>query len=160
MDMRIGRYASVAAVLALLLALPQSLLAQPRLTAEDVHRVLGAAVEHARQIGVPMGIAVVDTSGSLVGYIRMDGAFNHAEHTAISKAYTSASVRRPTHDMAIPPDIANSIALASGGRFTTLPGGIPLVREGLVVGAIGVGGGTGEQDIEVAEAGRQALMGP
>jgi glc operon protein GlcG len=135
----------------------QEAYAQPRLTAENVQQVLSAAVARAQQMKVPMGISVVDASGTLVGFIKMEGAMLHTDRTSFSKAYTAASVRQPTHEMVIPPEIVAAIAETTGGQFTGLPGGLPLVIGGLVVGAIGVGGGTGEQDIEVARAGVQAL---
>lgn len=121
--------------------------------------VLAAAVAKAEEIGVPMGIAVVDAGANLVGFIKMDGAFVHSHYTAQAKAYTAASVRRPAHESGIPPAVSTEIASVTDGRFTTLPGGLPLVIGGQVVGGIGVGGGSGVQDIAVATAGAEALKG-
>lgn len=123
------------------------------LTTEVIQQVLNAAVAKAREIRAPMGIAVVDAGGNLVGFIKMDGAFAHTNHTAYSKAYTAASVRQPTHQTNIPPDIALSISLATEGKFTTLPGGYPIVRDGLVLGGVGAAGGNAQEDMAVAQAG-------
>ncbi len=130
-----------------------------KLTTTRVQKVLAAAVTKAEEIRVPMGIAVVDAGANLVGFIKMDGAFVHTNYTSQAKAYTAASIRKPTHDSDIPPAVSTEIASVTDGRFTTLPGGLPLVIGGQVVGAIGVGGGTGGQDIMVAEAGVEALKG-
>lgn len=129
----------------------------PRLTTGMIQQVLDAAVAKAETLKVPMGIAVVDESGNLVGFIKMPGAYVHTHHTSFSKAYTAASVRRPTHATGIPAHITAEIASSTGGKFTTLPGGVPLVLGGRVVGGIGVGGGNAEQDIAVAQAGAAAL---
>lgn len=128
-----------------------------RLTSEAIQKALDAAVDKAREIHIPMGISIVDIHGNLVGFIKMDGTFAHTNHTSFSKAYTSASVRRPTHEMKIPPAITGEIASVTGGKFTVLPGGFPLVIKGSVVGGIGVGGGNAEEDMAVAKAGAAAL---
>ncbi len=130
---------------------------KPGLTTDDIQKVLAAAVAKAEEIKVPMGISVVDDSGTLVGFVKMPGTFIHTNHTSFSKAYTSVSVRRATHETKIPPHITAEIASVTGGKFTVLPGGIPLVLGGKVVGGIGVGGGNAEEDVTVAQAGAQAL---
>jgi len=130
----------------------------PTLTSSDIQRVLAAAVAKAQEIGVPMGVSIVDAGGNLVGFIQMEGAFIHTNHTSFSKAYTAASVRKPSGASGIPPNITTEIASTTGGKFTTLPGGFPLMKDGKVVGGIGVGGGKGEQDEAVAKAGAEALV--
>lgn len=127
------------------------------LTTELIQQTLNAAVAKAREIRVPMGIAVVDMGGNLVGFIKMDGTLLHTNHTSYSKAYTAVSVRRPTHQTEIPPDIALAITLATAGRFTSLPGGLPLIRDGRIIGGIGAAGGNAKDDIAVAQAGAAAL---
>lgn len=128
-----------------------------QLTTADIQKALAAAVTKAQEIGVPMGISIVDAGGNLVGFIKMEGAFIHTNHTSFSKAYTAASIRKPSAGSGIPPQITTEIASVTGGKFTTLPGGQPLLKEGKVVGGIGVGGGKGDQDEEVAKAGVNAL---
>ena len=127
------------------------------LTTGDIQKALGAGVAKAQEIGVPMGISIVDAGGNLVGFIKMDGAFNHTNHTSYSKAYTAASIRKPSGASGIPPAITDEISATTGGKFTTLPGGVPLMKEGKLIGAIGVGGGKGEQDDAVAKAGAEAV---
>ena len=136
---------------------PSATAETPQLTTETIQKVLAAAVAKAREIKVPMGISVVDQGGNLVGFIKMEGTFVHTNHTSYSKAYTAASVRRPTHETGIPPQIATELASTTGGKFTALPGGFPLIADGQVIGAIGVGGGNAEQDMAVARAGAGAI---
>jgi uncharacterized protein GlcG (DUF336 family) len=128
------------------------------LSTADLQKVLMAAIAKAQELGIPMGISIVDAGGNLVAYIKMDGAFIHTNHTSFSKAYTSASIRKPSGSSGIPPNITSEISSTTGGKFTTLPGGLPILRDGKVIGAIGVGGGKGEQDEAVAKAGADALL--
>lgn len=119
--------------------------------------VLNGAVAKALEIGVPQCIAVVDAGGNLLAFVRMDGAKVLSQLTATQKAVTAASSRAATGGVA--EDLALKLALGSGGRVTNLKGGVPIVVDGHVVGAIGVGSGTGDQDVTVAEAGIAALKG-
>jgi uncharacterized protein GlcG (DUF336 family) len=130
----------------------------PQLNTDTILRVLTAAVDKARELGVPMGISVVDQGGNLVGFIKMDGTFTHTHYSSFSKAYTAASVRKPTHETGIPAEISAELKEVTGGRFTTLSGGFPLVLKDRVVGGIGVGGGNAQQDIAVARAGMEAAQ--
>jgi glc operon protein GlcG len=120
--------------------------------------VLRAAVAKAEAMQVPQCIAVVDAGGNLLAFARMDGAKVLSQHTATQKAVTAATTRAATGNA--PEDHALKLALASGLRVTNLKGGLPIVVEGHVVGGIGVGSGTGDQDVEVAQAGLAALAGP
>ena len=119
--------------------------------------VLQAAVARAEAMQVPQCIAVVDAGGNLLAFARMDGAKVLSQHTATQKAVTAATTRVATGNA--PEEHALKLTLASGLRITNLKGGLPIVADGHVVGGIGVGSGTGEQDIEVAEAGIAALAG-
>jgi glc operon protein GlcG len=127
--------------------------------------VLAAARRKAEALGLKANIAIVDDGGQLLSFARMDGARPASASTALTKAVSAATFRQETG--ALPakgePDLLLSLsiqgaALASGGKITTLKGGVPIVIDGQVVGAVGVGGGTGEQDVEVARAGIQALL--
>ncbi len=118
--------------------------------------VLQGAVAKAIEIGVPQCIVVVDPGGNMLAFVRMDGAKVLSQHTATAKAVTAASSRAATG--AVPEDLALKLSLGSGGRVTNLKGGLPIVVDGHVVGAIGVGSGTGDQDVAVAEAGIAALV--
>lgn len=121
-------------------------------TAEDV---VAAATAHAEKMAVPQNIAIVDEAGHLVAFRRMNGAKFFSIDIAITKAFAASGARKATKEIgpATQPGAAGFGAQALlNGRFTTLPGGIPLVVAGAVVGAIGVSSGTTAEDQEVAEA--------
>jgi glc operon protein GlcG len=126
-----------------------------RLTHAGALAVLHAAVAKAAAIGVPQCIAVVDVGGNLLAFVRMDGAKVLSQISATQKAVTAASSRAATGGA--DDALATKLALATGGRVTNLKGGLPIVVDGHVVGAIGVGSGTGDQDVVVADAGIAAL---
>jgi uncharacterized protein GlcG (DUF336 family) len=115
-----------------------------------------AAVAKSREIEAPECIAVVDAGGNLLAFARVDGAAPLARDPAIAKAATSASLGAPTG--AIPFEFGANLGSASHGGIVNLGGGFPIVLRGEVIGAIGVGSGSTEQDIAVAEAGRDALL--
>ena len=120
-------------------------------------KLLDAAMAKARDMKVPECIAVVDAGGHLLAFARMDGAFALSIDTALVKAMTAASYGIPTGDIAAGVDI--KLAIATQGKRVNLPGGLPVIVDGHVVGAIGVGSGTGEQDREVAAAALGAIAG-
>ncbi len=126
--------------------------------------ILAAAKEKAA-LGVKNNIAVVDDGGHLLAFARMDGARPASGYTALTKAATAATFRQETGTLPPKgePDVLLNLSLqnaaqASGGKLTTLKGGVPVVVEGQVIGAVGVGGGSGDQDAEVAKAGVAALL--
>jgi len=133
----------------------------PRLTLEGGCAVLAAAERRAEEIRVPMNIAVVDDGGHLLSFARMDGAKPASIAIAMVKAQAAAMRRAPTgpamsgDQVNVP--IALGLAVAASTHQTPIRGGIPLVVEGQVVGAIGVSAGTEDQDYEVAQAGAAAL---
>jgi glc operon protein GlcG len=115
-----------------------------------------AAVAKSREIAAPECIAVVDPGGNLLAFARVEGAAVLARDPAIAKAATSASIGAPTGG--IPFEFGANLGLASHGGIVNLGGGFPIVFRGELVGAIGVGSGTTEQDVAVAEAGRDAIL--
>ena len=118
------------------------------------------AREFLEEIGQPMDIAVVDAGGNLKAHVRMDGAFVGSITISINKAYTAIAFQQETAHLqedTRPGGPIFGLSDAHGGRLVVFPGGIPLVREGEIVGAIGVSTGTVEQDQEVAEAGVAAF---
>ena len=117
---------------------------------------IAAAVAKSREISAPECIAVVDAGGNLLAYARVDGAAVLAVQPAIAKASTSAALGAPTGG--IPFEFGANLAFASHGGITNLGGGFPIIYKGELLGAIGVGSGTTEQDVAVAEAGRDALL--
>ncbi|TCT11932.1 uncharacterized protein GlcG (DUF336 family) [Tepidamorphus gemmatus] len=126
-----------------------------KLTHAGALAALAACVARAEAMGVPQCIAVVDASGVLLAFVRMDGARFLSNESAIAKATSAASTRMPTSRL--PVDMEVKLALATGGRLTNLKGGVPIIVEGECIGGIGVGSGTGSQDLEVARAGLAAI---
>jgi glc operon protein GlcG len=127
-----------------------------QLTYAGAATAIEAAVAKSRSLSAPECIAVVDSGGNLLAYARVEGAAVLALDPAIAKAQTAASLAMATG--AIPFEFGANLATASGGRITNLGGGLPIIHKGELVGAIGVGSGTTEQDVAVAEAGRTALL--
>jgi uncharacterized protein GlcG (DUF336 family) len=127
---------------------------------EDARRVIAAAEKKAQQIGQPMNIAIADEGGNLLAHVRMDGAWLGSVDISINKAFTARAFDISTKDLsgpAQPGEQFYGIHTSNHGRVMIFAGGIPLKRDGKVVGAIGVSGGSGEQDQTVAEAGAAAF---
>jgi len=121
---------------------------------------LAAAEKKAAEIGQPMNIAVADAGGNLVAHVRMDGAWLGSVDISIKKAYTSRAFDISTKDLATHSQSGGQffgIHASNDGRIMIFAGGIPLKRDGKVVGAVGVSGGSGDQDHAVAEAGVAAF---
>lgn len=118
-------------------------------------KIIEAAKGKAGQIGVPMVITVVDSGGNLVAQQRMDGALLVSLDISLNKAYTSVAVKVATGDLAgaaQPGQPLFGIHTTDKGRIVIFGGGIPLKKGDQVVGAIGVSGGSVEQDVECAKA--------
>jgi uncharacterized protein GlcG (DUF336 family) len=129
-------------------------------TLADARRVIAAAEKKAAEIGQPMNIAVSDEGGNLVSHVRMDGAWIGSIDVSINKAFTSRAFDISTKDLAAHSQSGGQFFGIHGsnhGRIMIFAGGIPLKRDGKVVGAIGVSGGSGDQDHAVAEAGAKAF---
>jgi len=126
----------------------------------DARRIIAAGEEKATQIGSPSNIAVVDAGGNLVAHVRMDGAWVGSIDISINKAFTSRAFDIETKALAAnaqPEGQFYGIQNSNGGRVMIFAGGVPLKSNGVVVGAVGVSGGMGKQDQEVAEAAAAAL---
>jgi glc operon protein GlcG len=140
---------------------PLILRQQVKLTLAGARKIVEGAEAKALKEGWKMNIAVVDDGGHLLTFSRMDGARPASVATATTKAVSAATFRQATGPMGAAgatPDLLHNLgienaAAASGAKVTTLPGGLPIVIDGQVIGAIGVGGGVGEQDTEAAKAG-------
>lgn len=132
-----------------------------RLSYDDAAILISGAEAKAQEIGIPMCIAVVDDGGYLIAFKRMDHAKELSTTLAQDKAFTSAISKKATADYneaAVPGNLVNGIQGAAGGRFSTVGGGVPVVVDGAVVGAIGLSGGAAEQDMTCADAGLQAFL--
>ena len=127
-----------------------------RLAIEEAQILIDGAAEKARQIKVPMCIAVTDETGQLIKFDRMDGGKISSISIAIDKAFTGAAARRGTHiynELCQPGKPTFGIHVTNGGHFSIIGGGLPVVVNGEIVGGIGVSSGSAEQDLECAEAG-------
>ncbi len=125
------------------------------LSHQGVLDALAAAVAKAEDIGVPQNIVIVDASGVLLGSIRMDGAKYLSVDTATGKARSAASSNGPSGYQ--PVDAGLMVSVATKGGSANLPGGLPVRFGGRLAGGIGVGSGTGEQDLTVARAALAAI---
>lgn len=126
-----------------------------KLTHAGALHALHAALEKATALGVPQNISIVDDGGNLLAFLRMDDAKMMSMRTSQKKAISAASHRVPSGNLA--PDLELKLGLATEGGLTNLEGGFPIIFNGVCVGAIGVGSGTGAQDCEVARAALAAL---
>jgi len=131
-----------------------------QVTLSDARRITAAAEKKANEIGQPMNIAIADEGGNIVSHIRMDGAWIGSIDISQKKAYTSRAFDISTKDLASHSQSGGQffgIHASNNGKIMIFAGGIPLKKDGKVVGAIGVSGGSGEQDHAVAEAGAAAF---
>lgn len=128
-----------------------------KLTHDGAMRLLNAAIGKAKDMGVPQCISIVDAGGHLLALTRMDGAFALSIETSLMKAMTAASYGEPTGNILAGVDL--KLAIATQGKRINLPGGLPIIVDGHLVGGIGVGSGTGEQDRQVASAALTTLKG-
>jgi len=129
-------------------------------TLKDAKRIIEAAEKKATEIGQPMNIAVADAGGNIVAHVRMDKAWIGSIDISQKKAYTARAFDISTKDLATHSQSGGQffgIHASNNGKIMIFAGGIPLKKNGEVVGAIGVSGGSGEQDHAVAEAGAAAF---
>lgn len=130
------------------------------ITLKDARLMVEAAEKKASEIGQPMNIAIADAGGNLVTHVRMDDAWLGSIDISINKAYTAAAFSIATKDLAEHSQSGGQffgIHASNGGRIMIFAGGLPLMHQGKCVGAIGVSGGSGEQDQTVAQAGVNAF---
>jgi uncharacterized protein GlcG (DUF336 family) len=130
------------------------------MTLEDARRVIAAAEKKAKELGQPMNIAVADEGGNLVSHVRMDGAWLGSIDISINKAFTARAFDISTKDLAAHSQSGGQffgIHVSNHGRIMIFAGGVPLKKNGKVVGAVGVSGGSGDQDHSVAVAGAAAF---
>lgn len=131
-----------------------------QMTLQVAETAVRAAQDKAKALGTPMTVTVVDEAGRLVLSARGDGTGFFSPETSRAKAVAAAAFKRPTKELA---ELA-----AQGGFWSLVPsvlqgqalptlGGTPIVRSGQVIGGIGCGGGTGQQDQESSDAGAAAV---
>ncbi len=130
------------------------------MTMNKAQLVIEAAVAKAKEIGQPMNIAVVDAGTNLTAFMRMDGAWLGSIDIAINKAFTAKAFDTSTLELgrnSQPGDQFYGIHVSNRGRVMIFAGGVPIKVKGQIVGAVGVSGGSGEQDQAVAAAGAAAF---
>ena len=129
------------------------------LTIVEANRIAFAAIEHARALDILVCVAVCDAGGRLVSFQRMDGAIWAAVYGCQGKAAASAAFGRPSGDLTDRADhpTFRGIVAKDGGHMILGRGAVPIMRDGQVIGACGVGGGTGEEDEECARAGVERI---
>ena len=136
------------------------------LTLEGAQVIIEAALAASQRLGIKENVAVVDDGGHLVAFARMNGARPASVATALTKAISAATMRVPSGPLAkgdAAPDVLLNVSLqntaaAGGAKLSGLIGGLPIVVDGQVIGAVGVGGATGEQDLVAARAGVDAFL--
>ena len=125
----------------------------PCLSLNEALDLLKTALSASDAAGIAQNVAIVDVAGQLLAFARMDGANRMSADIAINKAMTAACAGVATERIAprtLPGEPGYMIQNQSGGRFTTIGGGVPLKDGDAVVGGLGLSGGTVEQDITLA----------
>ncbi|MGH7059903.1 MAG: GlcG/HbpS family heme-binding protein [Stellaceae bacterium] len=125
------------------------------LSLDEANRIIRGALAKAQEFDIKISAAVCDAGGRLVAFERMDNAIWAGVYGAQGKAVASAAFGRPSGEMAARADqpTPRGIAIAEGGHMIMGQGAVPIIRNGLVEGACGVGGGTSQQDEDCARAG-------
>ena len=122
-------------------------------------KMIEAAEQKALEIGVPVVIAVVDMGGNLVAQHRMDGSLLASISISIDKAYTAVALKMPTNEAAVhvtPGQELFGINTTNGGRLVVFGGGFPMIEDGIMIGGLGVSGGSVDEDMIVAKSGLAA----
>src|SRR5579862_5226399 len=116
-------------------------------------QIIDVIVQKALQMKKPAVVAVADSHGELIAFARMDGAPLSSINIAANKAWTAARERKPTNDIGDKvrhPEKGHDIAYYGDPRFVGWGGGLPIVRDGFVIGSIGVSGLSSQEDVELA----------
>ena len=129
------------------------------LTLEEANRVVQGALAKAKQLNIKVSAAVCDSGGRLVAFGRMDNAIWASVYGSQGKAIASAAFGRTSGEMQARADqpTPRGIAAAEGGHMIMGQGAVPIIRNGVVIGACGVGGGTSQEDEDCARAGAEKL---
>jgi uncharacterized protein GlcG (DUF336 family) len=125
-----------------------------RLSIDEARILIEGSIIASREINIPMCIAVVDESGYLIAFERMDGGKISSVSIAIDKAFTAAAARNGTHvynQLCVPGQPTFGIHITNGGHFSVIGGGLPVKVSGEIVGGVGISAGTAVQDVAVAE---------
>jgi uncharacterized protein GlcG (DUF336 family) len=128
----------------------------PPVTLDEAKRIVAAAEAEARRQGFSMAFAVVEPSGALVAFEKMDGTQYGSIDVAQAKARTAALYRRPSKAFGDGLS-AGRLGILSFEGVVAVEGGVPILRDGRIVGAIGASGGSSDQDGQVAAAGAASI---
>jgi uncharacterized protein GlcG (DUF336 family) len=121
----------------------------------DARRIIAAGERKATELGIPYNIAAADAGGGLLAHIRMDGAWLASVDIAINKAWTARAFDMSTEDLSHLTQSGQQgfgLNTTNDSRVVIFGGGIPVKRDGVVIGAVGASGGSVEQDVTVARA--------
>ncbi len=131
------------------------------MTLRLAEEIVAGTLARATELGIPVSVAVVDESGRMVHYSRMDGAGFYTFDTSRAKAIVAASFRRSTLEIAenreLNPLLWHSLCSVIPGQALPSPGGVPVFRDNYCIGAVGVGGGSPDQDHECAAHGARQI---
>ena len=129
------------------------------LTLAEANKVVEGAIAAATEMGIKINVAVVDAGGRLLAFNRMDGAIWAGSYGSQGKAVASVAFGRSSAELQERADtpIIRGILAAEGGHGIPSQGGLPIIRNGVVEGGVGVGGGTGQQDEDCSAAGIASL---
>jgi glc operon protein GlcG len=129
------------------------------LSLDEANRILQGAINKAEALGIRISAAVCDAGGRLVAFQRMDGAIWASAYGSQGKAVASAAFGKPSGKLTERADhpTFRGIVAAEGGHMFLGQGGVPIIRNGAVIGGCGVGGGTGQQDEDCAQVGGECL---
>ncbi len=129
------------------------------ITLAEANRIIEGALAHAAELNIKISAAVCDAGGRLIAMNRMDGAIWASAYGCQGKAVASAAFGRPSGDLQDRADqpTPRGINAASGGELIMGQGAVPIIRNGAIEGACGVGGGTSQQDEDCARAGAAKL---
>ena len=127
------------------------------LTLDEANRIVQSAIAAAREMNIRISAAVCDSGGRLVAFNRMDGASWASAYGSQGKAVSSAGFGRPSGALDPTRHIVQGIVASEGGHMIPSQGAVPIIRNGVIDGACGVGGGTSQQDEDCAQAGLNTL---
>ena len=129
------------------------------LTLDEANRIVAGAIAKAQEMNIKISVAVCDAGGRLMAFNRMDGAIFGSVYGSQGKAVASAGFARPSGELQERAEtpIIRGIGISAGGHMIPSQGAVPIVRNGVLEGACGVGGGTSQQDEDCARAGAARL---
>jgi glc operon protein GlcG len=129
------------------------------LTLAESNAVVKGAIDKAKEMGIRISVAVCDGGGRLLAFNRMDGAIWAGAYGSQGKAIASVAFGRASGELQerAGSPIVQGIAHAEGGHMIPSQGAVPIIRNGVVIGACGVGGGSAQQDEDCARAGVSKL---